>query len=158
MSKVGRPSKYDPEYHPEHAHKLGLLMCTDQEMADFFEIPVETFYRWQREHEEFRQAVRYAKVPSDGEVAASFKKRATGYEYVSEKIVTLTHPEGGSYVERVPITVHVPPDAGAALNWLKNRQPDKWRDKKQLEMETEEGDALAIPVVRVKSSKGEAEQ
>jgi hypothetical protein len=22
-----------------------------------------------------------------------------------------------------------PPDTGAAMNWLKNRMPDKWRDK-----------------------------
>jgi hypothetical protein len=32
-------------------------------------------------------------------------------------------------VIRVPIRKHVPPDTGACMNWLKNRMPDKWRDR-----------------------------
>lgn len=29
----------------------------------------------------------------------------------------------------VPFWEHVPPDPGAAFNWLKNRRSDQWRDK-----------------------------
>ena len=28
----------------------------------------------------------------------------------------------------------VPPDTGAAMAWLKNRRPDKWRDKQDVEI------------------------
>lgn len=151
---AGRPTAYDPEKHPEQAYRMALLMLTDEEIADCLLIDVSTYYRWQEKHPEFREAVTRGKLPADGEVVVGFKKRATGYEYASEKIVTLSGGEGeGSYVERVAITVHVPPDPGAALNWLKNRQPDKWRDKKQLELEGEDGEPMAFPVVRVYSPK-----
>ena len=32
----------------------------------------------------------------------------------------------------VPYTEHFPPDTAAAFIWLKNRQPDRWRDKKEV--------------------------
>ena len=31
------------------------------------------------------------------------------------------------------VVKEVQPDAGAALNWLKNRQPQHWRDKQEVE-------------------------
>ncbi|MFC1459676.1 helix-turn-helix domain-containing protein [Microvirga arabica] len=145
---MARPTKYDPAYHPEHAYKLAMLSHTDEEMADFFGIEPSTFYLWKQKHPEFSEAVTRGKIPADADVALSFHKRACGYEYEGEKIFCC---EGE--VVRARTTVHVPPDAGAALNWLKNRQPQKWRDKRALEMETEEGEAIAIPVVRVRSSQ-----
>lgn len=33
--------------------------------------------------------------------------------------------------------VHVPADPSAAMNWLKNRQPEIWRDKQQIEFARE---------------------
>ncbi len=33
-----------------------------------------------------------------------------------------------------PITKHYPPDTVAAIFWLKNRQPAKWRDTKHLDV------------------------
>jgi hypothetical protein len=35
-------------------------------------------------------------------------------------------------VIRVPVIVHVPPDTTACIVWLKNRQPDRWRDRRRL--------------------------
>ncbi|WP_262270190.1 helix-turn-helix domain-containing protein [Microvirga yunnanensis] len=145
---AGRPSKDDPAYHPVHAYKLALLSHTDEEIAGFFEIPVETFYRWQREHEELRQAVLAGKVPAD--VAVFFHKRACGYDIKTEKILCF---QGG--VIRAETTTHTPAGPGAALNWLKNRQPGKWRGRKSVELEDEDGQALAFPVVRVYQAKPE---
>lgn len=144
----GRPPKYDPGRHPEEARKLALLGLTNEQIAEFFEIDVATFYRWQDAFPEFCEAVRRGKVIADGEVAASFYKRATGYEYDSEKVFC---SEGE--IIRADTTTHVPPDPGAALNWLKNRQPDKWRDKRQLEIDDEEGNTYQFPVVRIFGEK-----
>lgn len=79
------------------------------------------------------------KLPADGEVAVSFHKRACGYEYASEKIFC-----SQGEVIRARTIVHVPPDAGAALNWLKNRQPDNWRDEQVQEHELNEGTAFGV--------------
>ena len=37
---------------------------------------------------------------------------------------------------------HYPPDTTAAIFWLKNRQPGKWRDKKEVENQVKLGDEL----------------
>lgn len=149
---AGRPTKFDPEYHPEHARKLSLLGFTDEKLAEFFEIDVATLYRWKEKHPEFREAVKRGKVQADGEVAASFYQRATGYEYDSEKIFCTKDGE----IVRAETTVHVPADPGAALNWLKNRQPELWRDKRDLGLETQDGEAVAFPVVRIFTGATEA--
>jgi hypothetical protein len=147
---MARPTKYDPDYHPKHAYKLALLSHTDEEMAQFFDIHTDTFYEWMKKHPEFSEAVTLGKIPADADVAVSFHKRACGYDIKTEKIFCFQ-----GEVIRAETTTHIPPDPGAALNWLKNRQPDKWRDKKQLELEDQDGQPMSFPVVRVYSPKPE---
>ena len=111
-----------------------------------------TFYRWQERHDEFRKAVTRGKISADADVAVSFHKRACGYDIKTEKIFCFQ-----GEVIRAETVTHVPPDAGAALNWLKNRQPGKWRDKKQLELDDGDGEPVAFPIVRVYSPKPKEE-
>ncbi|GAB4036711.1 hypothetical protein [Spirosoma gilvum] len=131
---MARPREYKPDYHPEQAKELCLLGYTNKELASTFNVSERTINYWLNQHEEFFQAVQEGRDLADAKVAVSFFKRATGYEYPSEKIVTISIGDGCSQVERVPVTAVVLPDAGAALNWLKNRQPDKWRDKVDVEL------------------------
>lgn len=46
-----------------------------------------------------------------------------------------THPatkffQAGGSILREDYVEHYPPDATSMIFWLKNRQPDKWRDKR----------------------------
>jgi len=123
----GRPTKYKPEY-AEQAYKLCLLGATNEELADFFHVAVSTIHVWRDAYQEFSDAIQSAKDMADANVAESLYKRATGYvapdvhvaSYMGQSIVT-------------PIEKHYPPDTAAAFIWLKNRQPEKWRDKKEVE-------------------------
>lgn len=129
----GRPTRYKAEYC-EQARKLCLLGYTDKELADFFGVVESTINKWKKDHKEFSESLRAGKAVADADVADSFFKRAKGYTTRTEKPVTVSDGSGmGSHVEQHPIEVHVPGDPGAALNWLKNRQPDKWRDKQEVE-------------------------
>ena len=47
-------------------------------------------------------------------------------------------PAGAKSPIYAPYVEHVPPDPAAGMFWLKNRQPDKWRDAHQLEHVTGE--------------------
>lgn len=125
----GRPAKYDPSF-AKQAQKLCALGATDIELADFFEINVRTLYRWRSEHEEFCQAVVAGKDGADDRVERAFYNRAVGYTFESEKVF-----QHQGQIVRAPTQEHVPPDSGAALNWLKNRRPDRWRDKQVVEHE-----------------------
>lgn len=120
----GRPSKYKPEY-AEQARKACLLWGgTDEELARFFDVDVATIYRWKNEHDEFCEAVKQGKAMADANVAQRLFERAMGYSHDEDKIFQY---EGEPVV--VPTVKHYPPDTTAAIFWLKNRQPERWREK-----------------------------
>ncbi len=120
---AGRPTDYKPEY-AEQARKLCELGATDMEMAEFFHVDVRTIYNWRHSQPEFFQAVHVGKEALDERVERSLYQRSVGYSFNSEKIF---HYQG--IITRADTIEHVPPDPSAALNWLKNRRGDKWRDK-----------------------------
>ncbi len=122
----GRPTKYKPEY-AKQAYKLSLLGTTDQNLADFFEVALSTISEWKNTFPEFSDALKKGKQVADATVANSLYKRANGYKVKVDKIFQY---EGSPVV--VPTTEKYPPDTTAAIFWLKNRQPDQWRDKKEL--------------------------
>jgi hypothetical protein len=133
----GRPSDYRPEYAAQAA-KLCELGATDFELAKFFEVNTLTIYRWRNVHPEFCKAVTCGKEKADERVARSLFNRAVGYSYESEKVFQFQ----GAIV-RADTVEHVPPDPGAAMNWLKNRRPDEWRDKQLHELTGKDGAPIA---------------
>lgn len=120
---MARPSGYRATYC-DQARKLCRLGATDIEIADFFAVDVRTLYRWKSDYEEFCQALKEAKAEADTRVQESLYHRATGYSHDAVKIFN-----GQDGVVTVPFREHYPPDTTAAIFWLKNRQPDRWRDK-----------------------------
>lgn len=127
--KQGRPPTYKAAF-AEQAKKLCRLGATDLELADFFEVDVRTIYRWKHAHEAFCQAVTCGKDAADDRVERALYNRAVGYSHPAVKIFM---PAGAEKPVYAPYEEHVPPDPGAAFNWLKNRRPDEWRDKQEVE-------------------------
>ena len=141
VNKGGRPTKYKEEY-AEQAYKLCLLGATDKELADFFNVEEQTINNWKKDEEgnetEFFESLKRGKHIADAEVANSLYQRAKGYEHPEDKIF---NNDGEPLI--VPTTKHYPPDTGAAMAWLKNRQPDKWREKQEID-HTTKGDKLNV--------------
>ena len=121
----GRPTKYRPEY-AEQAHKLALLGFTDEKMADFFEVEVRTIYRWKTEHDQFCQAVKAGKDHADATVASTLYRSALGGVTVTE--VKEEADAEGNVAQRKTVK-ELPPNITAQIFWLKNRQPQHWREK-----------------------------
>ena len=124
----GRPTKYKPEY-AELAFKYCLLGATDAELAKYFEVDERTINRWKQDYPEFCQSIKEGKEEADAKVANSLFKKATGYEQETFKVFQF---QGDPVI--VPVVEHIAPDTGAAMAWLKNRQPSKWRDKQDIDM------------------------
>ncbi len=124
---AGRPSKFKPEF-VEQAKELCEQGATDIELADHFGIGVSTLYRWRNTHSEFREAVCVAKDAADERVERAFYQRAVGYTFESEKVFQFQ-----GQIVRADVREHVPPEPGAAFNWLKNRRGERWRDKQDIE-------------------------
>ena len=108
----GRPSKYQPDF-TRQALKLCRLGATDQELADFFAVSINTIDNWKKVHPEFLGALKEGKQLSDAEVANKLFKRATGY---SHNDVHISNYKGD--ITKTPFVKHYPPDTTAAIFWL----------------------------------------
>ena len=144
MAETGRPSKYDPVFC-ETAFMLATQGATYIEIADALEVHVATYYRWRAEHQEFRDATSAGKEAADDRVEASLFHRAVGYSHDAVKIFM---PAGATAPVLAPFREHYPPDTAAASLWLRNRRPEKWRDKVVQTFEDGQGNAL-VPVLNV---------
>lgn len=123
----GRPSKYKPEFAGQ-AEKLCKLGATDAEMADFFQVTISTLSLWKVKHSEFSDALKLGKEVADRRVEEALYNRALGYSHEETDIRVVD----GAIME-TPMIKHYPPDTTAAIFWLKNRRPDEWRDKRDVE-------------------------
>lgn len=119
----GRPPIYKPEYA-----KIAATACelgaTNFELGQMFGVSSATIALWTLRHVEFSEAVTCGKDKADERVARSLYNRSVGYNYESEKVFNYQ-----GEIVRASVVEHVPPDTGAAMNWLKNRRPGEWRDK-----------------------------
>jgi len=132
----GRKTNYKQEY-AEWALKLSRLGAIDNQLAEAFDVSVSSINKWKLEHVEFKEALKKGKMLADAEVADKLFNRATGYSHADVDIKVI----GGEIVQ-TELIKHYPPDTTAAIFWLKNRQPDKWREKKENDQPVELADAL----------------
>lgn len=106
---------------------------TDEQIATNIGITTTTLYDWKKKYADFSDALKKGKETSDYEVENALFKSATGYEYEERKEVQ--EVVDGVMRKKVEITrKQVPPNATSAIFWLKNRKPDKWRNKQAIEI------------------------
>jgi len=125
MAGGGRPTDYKQGY-AEQAYKLCLLGSTDKQLADFFDVSEQTINAWKQKHPEFLESLKAGKEIADAKVGESLFQRATGYQCPEDRIFY-----NNGEVTVVPTTKHYPPDPTSMIFWLKNRQRDKWNDRKE---------------------------
>ena len=128
VAEIGRPTKYKGEY-AEQAFKFALLGATDVQLAEFFDVHVDTIYEWKNVHPDFSEAVRAGKMKADAEVAHSLYHRAKGAEWTEEQAVKRKVSLHEEVVEIVEVRRAAPPDTNAASLWLRNRQSGLWSEK-----------------------------
>ena len=124
----GRPPKYRPEF-AERVTDLCLLGATNQELARIFKVRDTTIPEWIHRYPEFSEAIKKGREIADANVAKALYRRAIGWIQPAVKIVA-DAKTGAEHV--VHYEEHFPPDTAAAFIWLKNRQPHRWRDKKEV--------------------------
>lgn len=126
---MARPDKWKDEYVriAEGAAKLG---ATDREVAEMLGVSERTLNYWKHQRPELVAALKVGKEAADQRVEQSLYRRAVGYSHDAVKIFM---PAGAEKPVYAPYTEHFAPDTTAAIFWLKNRRPQDWRDKQEVE-------------------------
>jgi hypothetical protein len=105
---------------------------TDDQVAQNIGINPDTLYTWKKKYPEISESLKKGKEVVDRQVENALLKRALGYEYTETK----TEINAAGIPEKVTTTVkQVAPDTTAQIFWLKNRKPQQWRDKRNIEVE-----------------------
>lgn len=142
-------SKYETNVKP----KLFLVEMwardglTDEQIAEKLDISVASFYNYKNEHLEFLESLKKGKEVADYEVENALFKKALGYNAKIKKAFKVKEVlyENGKRLketERIEYAedeVHIPADTTAQIFWLKNRKPNTWRDKQELEHKANNG-------------------
>lgn len=124
----------------KHLYKEG---WTDAQVSSFLNITRDTIEKWKKADKQFFIHLKGWKDLADSKVEKCLYKRAIGYKYNEvtyeksnvgglalmldkEEIEGITHTD----TAKTKIVVKaVIPDVTAQIFWLKNRQPEQWRDK-----------------------------
>lgn len=128
--------KYEQWLTPEGLLKLegwareGL---TEEQITHNMGISRETLSQWKKKYPDISDTLKRGKEVVNLQVENALLKRALGYEYeeVSEKY------ESGTLTEKKVIKKQVIPDTTAQIFWLKNRRPDRWKDKQDVQVSGE---------------------
>lgn len=139
--------RYQPQFARQVYH-LRLLGASKREIALFFDVDEKTIHEWYKganAHPAFAYAWQKGGEAADARVATALYHRAIGYSHPEEKIFC---GKGGD-VTRVETNKHYPPDVGAAMAWLTNRQRDKWKNRVQQALTGDDDQPLLPPQLSV---------
>lgn len=138
--KVGRRGKYEDWLTEDGLLKVqgwardGL---SNEQIAHNMGVSAKTLCEWQNRFGEFRNAIKKGKEVVDREVENAMLKRALGYDYeeVVQRPVVVDKETGETEMRVVQrVNKHVVPDVTAQIFWLKNRKPEEFRDKRDVEL------------------------
>lgn len=124
---VGRPPSLTDE-DLEKITRAAAFGLDDKQLACIWGITEQTLNNYKLRYPQFFESLKAAKLESDMEVIKALRERALGYEHPEIKHFVM----GKKIVER-EVTKHYPPDSTSLCFWLKNRLPDQFRDKQEVD-------------------------
>lgn len=126
---------------------------TDEQIAKNMQISTSTYYDYKKKHDEISEALKKGKEIVDYEVESSLLKKCFGYNATVKKNMKVKRVEyndegykSNEYEEIIEVydEVHVPADTTAQIFWLKNRRPEKWREKQESINNNDDGGVTII--------------
>lgn len=132
---MARKPKYNQEVHDKIIELIekGYI---DKEVCKVIGVSTAAYYEWLKEDSDtykplLVEAIKEAKKIIDLKVEQKLFKRTMGYKYDEITKELVKDIEGNQKLEITKIvTKEVAPDIAAQIFWLKNRQPERWRDTK----------------------------
>ena len=137
MAKRGAKGKYHEWLTPEGLTRIGGWArdgLTDEQIAHNMGVGYSTFRKWKNDYIAILTVLKKGKEVVDREVENAMHKSAKGY-FVEEIKEIMEKDDDGKYKKlKVEKTKKwVVPNTAAQIFWLKNRKPNVWRDKQEID-------------------------
>lgn len=155
--------KYEQWLEPEGLLKIEAWArdgLTDEQIAWNMGIAYSTLRVWRDKYSALSAALKRGKEVVDITVENTLLKRALGYKYTETTKQLVENPKTGKTELKVTkeIEKEMPPDVTAIIYWLKNRKPDIWKDKQNIEISGElqsEKSKLDNIISQMRAGKGD---
>ena len=125
--------KYNDEVHPILVREYLKLGWSFIKIAKHFGVATKRLNEWKKTHPKFKEAISFDDRPIDNSVEMALIKLATGFEYTEEGTEE-TVGKIGITSKEIQRTKIYPPNITAIMFWLKNRDPDSWKELSNIEM------------------------
>lgn len=125
---------------------------TDEQIAGNIGIRRETLYEWKKKYPNISNVLKKSKDVADRTIENALYERAIGGVKKIRKAFKVKrsyYDKKGRKCEKEEIIsaedeVYVPGDTTAQIFWLKNRKPERWRDKPQ---EVVDGNESGVEII-----------
>jgi hypothetical protein len=120
---------------------------TIAEICTIVNISEDCYYKWQRDNQEFKDAIAQARHKFDEvlvkEAKASLRKKILGYDVDERKTVYVDDKHGKPIIKEQTVTRrHFQPDTAAILFSLTNKAPDEYKNRQTSELTGKDGKDL----------------
>ena len=126
----------------------------DSQIASNLGVANATLSQYKVAHPELYELMRRNKTVADVQVENALFRRALGYEYDEvTKERSMDADGNSSLVVTKVVKKTMPPEVGAICFWLKNRRPDKWRDKNHTEITGKDGGPVEFDYSKISNEE-----
>lgn len=125
-TKKGKYEQWISNTGLEKVKELASKGLSDGQLAEMMGIAKSTFYSWIRRYPELTETIAKAREIVNDNVENALYQTAIGGTVQVE--VTEVRNKKGELMRTITKTKHIPPNAMAAMCWLKHKLPDKWGD------------------------------
>ena len=143
--------KWEKWIEPNHLLILGAWArdgLTDEDIAHNIGISRSTLKEWKKKIPAISATLNTNKAIADIRVENALYKKAIGCT-VKEKVISkIKNPDGTVIETERTVERELPPDTTAGIFWLKNRKPQDWRDKQEVELSGNVGMTDALKKAR----------
>ena len=132
-----RVTRRKSDYHQELVQEVTELAeagHTDSEIAYALGVSVPTLWWWRKMHPDFAEAFVMGKRFPDDRVEGTLYRVALGYDYTEQQAIKVKTGEHTEEVKVVDVLRHQPPSEPSLRFWLKNRRPEQWRERNDVNL------------------------
>lgn len=110
------------QHRLSEASQLALLGMADSQLAQWWNIDMQTLLDWKLACPEFLQVIEQGRKRSDPQSSQALYRSAIGYSQQEFRLIKT----GNGQTKTVAVERHVIPDVQACMYWLKYRCPEQW--------------------------------